>query len=71
MNEPKRMRGFSWVGGMQGAIMNMHSSCFYFSALELSTQLFVEYIDCHAILMTPSMHTFPDSLLISPPNFFI
>lgn len=46
--------GFFWeVGGMREAIMNMRSSCFPLSALELTIQLFVEYIECHAILMTP------------------
>lgn len=40
------------------------------SALELTIQLFAEYIECHAILMTPSMRRFPDSLLVSP-RFFI
>lgn len=35
------------------------------SALKLTIQLFVEYIERHAILMTPSMHRFPVSLLVS------
>lgn len=65
-----RSGGCRWEGGIQEAIMNMRSLCFYFSALELSTQLFVEYIDCHAILMTPSTRIFPDSLLIGPRFLF-
>lgn len=60
--------GGFWGGGRE-AIVRTHSPCFPLTALELTIQLFAEYIECHAILMTPSMRTFPDSLLISPPVF--
>lgn len=57
---------FGEMGGMWEAIINIPSSCFPpFSGLELTIQLFVEYIESHAILMTPSMRRFPDSLLVS------
>lgn len=70
MEEGRRRGGLRVVGGMQEAIMNIHSSCFPFSALELTIQLFAEYIECHAILMTPSVCRFPDSLLVSPRFLF-
>ena len=58
-------RFFGVVGGTREAIMNIHSCCFPLPALELNIQLFVEYIECHAILMTLNTHRFPDSLLVS------
>lgn len=41
------------AGGMQEAIVKTRSSCFPLSALKLTIQLFAEYTECHAILMTP------------------
>lgn len=65
------MGDFEEGGGIQDVIMNIRSHLFSpLSALELTIQLFVEYIECHAILMTPSMRTFPDLLLVSHPFLF-
>lgn len=50
--------------------MNMRSPCFPLSTLELTIQLFVEYIECHAILMTSAC---ADVLIhfSSAPSFYL